>query len=446
MIVTPTQERLGHLLAPVERPESVDPSRTYRLLGARWYAQGLFVKDEKSGQNIKANILYRVKTGDFVYNRLFAWKGSFAIAGDEADECYVSNEFPCFAVNRERLDPSYLKWWFSRESTWLRALGLSSGATPTSRNRLKEQHLLGLGIPLPPLTEQRRIVARIEELAEKVREAQSLRESAVEEMDAHWPATLKRAFDGTFARRVAAKVTAPELLKRSATLHVGYQASNNNNAYPHKPQVLEGGPYTLPAGWCWTTLGSVLTHMVDCVNDTPNFAEVDTGLIGLKTNNIRPYRLDLTRRWFVTPEDFVTWNRRTTPQAGDFVLTREAPVGHACLIPDGVSVCLTQRLMLLRAENRTIQSRYLLHFLNSPCFTDQIAVSGRGQTHPHIRVGDAPHFLLPLAPLEHQIEIVAELDALQSKLDSVNALQSETAAELDAMLPAILDKAFKGEL
>jgi type I restriction enzyme S subunit len=72
--------------------------------------------------------------------------------------------------------------------------------------------------------------------------------------------------------------------------------------------------------------------------------------------------------------------------------------------------------------------------------------SGRGQTHPHIRVGDAPHFLLPLPPMEQQVTIVAELDALQSKLDSVRALQTETAAELDALLPAILDRAFKGGL
>lgn len=48
--------------------------------------------------------------------------------------------------------------------------------------------------------------------------------------------------------------------------------------------------------------------------------------------------------------------------------------------------------------------------------------------------------------MEQQVKIAGELDALQSKLDSVKALQSETAAEMDAMLPAILDKAFKGEL
>jgi type I restriction enzyme S subunit len=51
-----------------------------------------------------------------------------------------------------------------------------------------------------------------------------------------------------------------------------------------------------------------------------------------------------------------------------------------------------------------------------------------------------------MPPLDRQKQVVAELDALQAKVDAVRALQTETAGALDAMLPAILDKAFKGEL
>jgi type I restriction enzyme S subunit len=168
-------EHFGNLLSPVERPEAVDPTKSYRLLGARWYAQGLFIKDEKSGQSIKANTLYKVQSGDFVYNRLFAWKGSFAIADAISDACHVSNEFPCFAINKRKLNPHFLKWWFSRESAWNKALGLSTGATPTSRNRLKEAQLLAMVISLPPLAEQDRIVRRIDELVKRVEEARRLR-------------------------------------------------------------------------------------------------------------------------------------------------------------------------------------------------------------------------------------------------------------------------------
>jgi type I restriction enzyme S subunit len=54
--------------------------------------------------------------------------------------------------------------------------------------------------------------------------------------------------------------------------------------------------------------------------------------------------------------------------------------------------------------------------------------------------------LIPLPPLSEQRRIVAELDALQAEVDALKRLQAETAAELHALLPALLDRAFKGEL
>jgi type I restriction enzyme S subunit len=165
----------GKVLKQVRREYKVDATKEYALLGARWYAKGLYVKDRKLGSDIRASSLFSVKTGDFVYNRLFAWKGSFAVATESEHDCFVSNEFPCFEVNRAKLDPAYLLHYFSREAAWAEALGLSSGATPTSRNRLKEVNLLGMEIPLPPLPEQRRIVAKIEELVVKIEEARELR-------------------------------------------------------------------------------------------------------------------------------------------------------------------------------------------------------------------------------------------------------------------------------
>jgi type I restriction enzyme S subunit len=102
--------------------------------------------------------------------------------------------------------------------------------------------------------------------------------------------------------------------------------------------------------------------------------------------------------------------------------------------------------MLLRADPSFVDRRFLLHFLNSPDFTNQILDSCRGLTTPHIRVQDAPRIRVPLAPLPEQRRIVAYLDGLQAKVDAVKKLQIETAAELDALLTSILEKAFKGEL
>lgn len=156
--------RLGELIKRVERPEAVDPERTYSLLGVRWYGEGLFVRERKDGRDVSASRVYRLSAGDFVYNRLFAWKGSFALASVEFDGCHVSNEFPTFAVDASHLHPTYLMAVVRSPRMWDAALERSSGGTPTSRNRLKEDRFLDLEIALPSLEEQRRVVALVETL------------------------------------------------------------------------------------------------------------------------------------------------------------------------------------------------------------------------------------------------------------------------------------------
>jgi type I restriction enzyme, S subunit len=69
-----------------------------------------------------------------------------------------------------------------------------------------------------------------------------------------------------------------------------------------------------------------------------------------------------------------------------------------------------------------------------------------GTSVPQINKGDIAPLEIPVPPLAEQRRIVAELDTLQAEVDALKRLQAETAAELDALLPALLDRAFKGEL
>ena len=67
-------------------------------------------------------------------------------------------------------------------------------------------------------------------------------------------------------------------------------------------------------------------------------------------------------------------------------------------------------------------------------------------TVPGIGKSDVEELRIPFPPLSEQRRIVAELDALQAEVDALKRLQAETAAELAALLPALLDRAFNGEL
>jgi type I restriction enzyme S subunit len=69
-----------------------------------------------------------------------------------------------------------------------------------------------------------------------------------------------------------------------------------------------------------------------------------------------------------------------------------------------------------------------------------------GQGKPGLNLTNIRALSLPIPPLPEQRRLVAELDAWQAEVDSLKRLQAETAADLEALLPAVLDRAFKGEL
>lgn len=161
---------LGELVTQIKRPESVAPESEYRLLGVRLEGKGAFHRETVLGTETSASRLHRVEAGDFIYSRLFAWRGAFGLIDPKLDGCYVSNEFPLLRVDSEHLDGEYLKHWFQLPATWRRVEDDCSGSTPTTRNRFKEKYFLALEIPLPPLAEQQAIVARLDALANKSRQ------------------------------------------------------------------------------------------------------------------------------------------------------------------------------------------------------------------------------------------------------------------------------------
>lgn len=152
------EARIGDLVEQVQRATPVDLQRTYSLLGVRWYGQGLFVRERKSGKDISARVLYEIKPGDLVYNRLFAWKQSFAISST-VEPVHASGEFPAFRVNQDHVLPEFLLASLLTDRFTARVNDASSGSTPTSRNRLKVDQFLELTVPLPDRPLQERVAS-----------------------------------------------------------------------------------------------------------------------------------------------------------------------------------------------------------------------------------------------------------------------------------------------
>ena len=160
--------RVGGIVRQVSERVRVEAAKEYKMIGVKWYGEGTFHRETVRGNSLSATWVTPVIPNAFIYNRLFAWKGSFAVVPQEHGGHFVSNEFPQFIVDEKRVLSSYLYLFFMCDGT-IRAVNASSiGSAAVSRNRLKEDEFLSFDIPLPPPSTQRVIVRRWEKAQEEI--------------------------------------------------------------------------------------------------------------------------------------------------------------------------------------------------------------------------------------------------------------------------------------
>ena len=376
--------KLGEVLTPIQRDEKVDATKEYRLLGVRLEGQGAFLREKVMGTQTAATKLFRVSKGDFIYSRLFACRGAFATITDELSDCYASNEFPTFIPIGDRVDIDFLKYWFRLPTVIATVDADCTGSTPLTRNRFKEKFFLALEIPLPPLTEQRRIVARIEELAAQINEAKGLRSQSIESVES-FVVSIHLHFSGKRLKKLG------DILQLDEDIQPVELTA-------HYPQV---GIKSFGAG-LFTKEAVAGTHTsYRAFNRLYGGALVLSQVKGWEgAVAVCPQSLS---GWFVSPE------YRT-----------------------------------FRCIPTEARASYLQPLVGTEWFWSKLtnATRGAGARRERTRPEQFLNLELPIPDVEQQ-QLGEKVFAQMAPL---KRLQAETAAELDALLPAVLDRAFKGEL
>ncbi|MBI5244402.1 MAG: restriction endonuclease subunit S [Elusimicrobia bacterium] len=168
---------LERLLKPVERPVIPVPGTVYRQAGVRLWGGGAYERDTLDGGSTKYARLFQIRTDDVIINKIWARNGSVGIVPKSLDGCLVSSEFPTFVVANDRLDPRWFHWITKTRSFWNQCDDISRGTS--GKNRIKPEQFLKMEIPCPSLPEQRRILVRLNSIAEEVQEVHGL-QAAIE--------------------------------------------------------------------------------------------------------------------------------------------------------------------------------------------------------------------------------------------------------------------------
>jgi type I restriction enzyme M protein len=150
--------RIGDFVREDHHWEQIKSDEIYKLIGVQLYGKGPFLRETKSGFEIRSRVLNRVSVGTFIYSRLFAWRGAFGIVPADLDGGFVSNEFPTYLVDETIVLPEYLHLYFSRPTVWREVEKKCKGTTKASRNRFKEEFFVQMVISVPEKKVQQAII------------------------------------------------------------------------------------------------------------------------------------------------------------------------------------------------------------------------------------------------------------------------------------------------
>lgn len=370
------------------------------------------------------------------------------------------------------VDPDYVVLFL--KSPQFIETGIPKMTGTAGQKRVSSEYFTSSPFPLPPLAEQHRIVAKVDELmalCDRLEEARKTREKTrdkltaaslarltapditAEDFPAHaafaleaLPALTTRAdqiktlrrtiLDLAVRGKLVEQDTADNRKNQSALRPDKEAESYDRRAFEERVKK-----FNLPSDWTIEPLSRVAERIVDCPHTTPKWT--DQGVLCIKTNQVRAGILDLSAPTFVSEETYNTRIERLEPQADDILYIREGGVlGVGCRIPPDTRLCMGQRLMLIRA-NASVAPVFLELCLNSPWIADFAAEKTTGGAAPRVNMSLVRGYPIPLPPLAEQHRIMATVYALMALCDRLEAALTTTGTTRTRLLDTLLHEAFE---
>lgn len=337
--------------------------------------------------------------------------------------------------------------------------GVTQMTGTAGQQRVPKAYFAGSIVPLPPLAEQKRIVAKVDQLMalcdeleqrqeksdslqvslcasslNSLTESQNQKEVRVnfkrvkdnfdlllrkpKNVESLRQAILQLAVQGRLVEQDPNDEPASALLERIAAEKATLIAEGKIKKQKElSPIGDDEKPFALPVGWEWVRMNDIF-QFIDYRGRTPKKTETGTRLVTAK--NVRMGKLNREPEEFIADSDYAAWMTRGFPEVGDLLITTEAPLGKVCTYELTERTAFAQRVIILQPYFR-FPTKASMYFMMSRTFQDSLVEKQTGMTALGIKAARLKLLPLPIAPDAEQKRIVAKVDQLMSLCDEVES-------------------------
>ena len=303
-------------------------------------------------------------------------------------ECCIGRGLGAIRPNRQNTLTNYLLYFFRNFE-----IEISNKGKGSTFSAITKKELENTDIPIPPLPEQQRIVAKLDTLFEKIDKAMALHQKNIDETNVFMASVLNDVF-GELEEKYPIK-TIEEI---SSNIRYGYTDSakdKGNAVFIRITDINKNGKFK------------------------NNFVYVD-----IDEKELKKYQL----------------------QKGDILVARSgATAGKVALFDLDLLSVFASYLIRIQPNEET-DSSFFFYFCHSPKYWEQLNTIKVGGAQPNVNATNLKEIKLAVPPLQIQQKTVAYLDEISQKIEKVKTIQKEKMESLKALKASILDQAFRGEL
>ena len=353
----------------------------------------------------------QIRTGDIL---IVASTGSKTVIGKAG---YVDREYPNTMIGaflricRPIYMPTvkYLRCLFDTDFYRRHIRELSQG---TNINNVKESYITEFVIPLPPLSEQKRIVAKIEELLPYIDRYEQTW-SKLEQFNSRFPEEMKKsllqyAIQGKLVEQRPEEGTAEELFAQIQQEKQRLIAEKKIKKEKPLTEITDDEkPFDIPESWKWVRFSDVI-DVRDGTHDTPKY--VTKGIPLVTSKNLVSGGIDFDTTKLISEEDAVAINMRSEVNTGDILFAMIGTIGNPVLVKKDREFCIKNMALFKPIAKHLFDMSYLLLFLQKE--QEQMKKNASGGVQSFVSLKFLRNYMLPLPPLAEQKRIVEKMEQL----------------------------------